>query len=150
MDLDLKTIICNCSVKSNISIIEPSVVLDQLEDIENSMAFEIIKCYKLFLSWENKNINIGFWIFCVLIFINIVMIIIYFYKGIKPIKDYIFNEMIKNKFIQKNKNLIKKGNKNKKLKKHKNKSVNNTKTKKLKYPPKKKNIKSSSSMFKLK
>ena len=147
IDLDLKTIICNCSVKTNISIIEPSAVLEQLEDIENSMAFEIIKCYKLFLSWENKNINIGFWIFVVLIFINIVMIIIYFYKGIKPIKDYIFNEMMKNELIQKNKNSFRKGNKNKKL--QKNKSINNTKTKKLKYPPKKKNIKSSSSMFKL-
>jgi hypothetical protein len=50
MDLDLKTIICNCSVKTNISLIEPSIVLEQLEDIENSMAFEIIKCYNLFFS----------------------------------------------------------------------------------------------------
>ena len=58
MDLDLKTIICNCSIKNNISLIEPSVILEQLEDIEDSMTFEIIKCYNLFFYWKNKNINI--------------------------------------------------------------------------------------------
>ena len=73
------------------------------------------------------------------------MIIIYFYKGIKPIKDYIINEIMKNEFINNSKNLLKKG--NIKLKKKKNKSINNTKIenkKKLKFPPKKKKINSSS------
>ena len=61
-DIELKIISCDCSVKNNLSVIEPKLKLAQLEDIEKTMAFEIIKCYNLFFSWNNKKKNYGFWI----------------------------------------------------------------------------------------
>ena len=101
VDLDLMVISCNCSVKTNLSVTEPTIKLEQLEDVEKSMAFEIIKCYNLLFSWENKNKNIGFWIFSFLIIMHIALLLIYYYKGMKPIKDYIINEMKKNGYITK-------------------------------------------------
>ena len=66
------------------------------------MAFEIIKCYNLVFSWKNKNKNIGFWIFFFITLIHIQLYLSYFYKGIKPIKTYIFEEMKNNGYMLKN------------------------------------------------
>ena len=101
LDMELKVISCNCSVKTNISIEDPSLKLEQLKDVEKSLTFEIIKCYNLVFSWKNKMKNIGFWIFFFLEILNIFLLIIYSIKGIKPIKKYIFNEMEKNGYIKK-------------------------------------------------
>ena len=38
-DIELKIISCDCSVKNNLSVIEPKLKLAQLEDIEKTMAF---------------------------------------------------------------------------------------------------------------
>ena len=105
IDLELKVISCNCSVKTNLSTEEANFKLEQLKDIEKSMAFEIIKCYNLVFSWKNKTKNIGFWIFLLFVFLNISFLIIYFIKGIKPIKNYIYNEMVDNRYIKKDENI---------------------------------------------
>ena len=102
IDLELMVISCNCSVKSNLSIDEPILKLEQLKDIEKSMAFEIIKCYNLVFSWKNKMHNIGFWILSIFVVSHIPLFFIYFIKGIKPIEKYIINEMEKNGYINKN------------------------------------------------
>ena len=65
------------------------------------MSLNIIKCYNLAFSWNNKGKNIGFWLFLVLIISYIALIILYFYKGIKPLKEYIFREMEKYGYINK-------------------------------------------------
>ena len=144
IDLDLMIINCNCSIKTNISVIEPSVKLEQLEDIEKSMAFEIIKCYNLVFSWKNKVKNIGFWIFSFILISHIILLCIYFYKGVNPIKEYLVKEMIDYGYIKKNDNIFSNKNKTKTeqkkndLKKKENKNKSNKKLK-LGYPPKKSN-----------
>ena len=138
INIELMIISCNCSVKTNISTEEPVLKLNDLKDIEKSLAFEIIKCYNLVFSLKNKNKNIGFWIFCFLTLIHIPLYISYFCKGIKPIKDYIFKEMKNNGYIthQNIKKSIENNNSSKKKNKKKNKGK-----KKEKNPPKKKQLK---------
>ena len=91
---------CNCSVKTNISTVEPMAKLEQLGNIEKSLAFEIIKCYNLFFSWKNKMKNYGFWIYLVFAIIHIPLLFIFFYKGFNQVKNYIFKEMENNGYIR--------------------------------------------------
>ena len=139
IDLELMTISCNCSVKTSLSVIEPSLKLKQLEDVEKTMAFGIIKCYNLAFSWKNKIKNIGFWIFLVLMTLYISFVCIYFYKGINSVKDYIFKQIEDIGSTKKNNALNKKGKnnikKNDNLKKKKIKDKKRTKSE----PPRKKN-----------
>ena len=102
IDLELMVISCNCSVKTNISVDDPILKLEQLKDIEKSMPFEIVKCYNLFFSLKNKMNNIGFWILSIFVATHIPLFLIYLIKGIKPIKKYIFDEMKKNGYIKEN------------------------------------------------
>jgi len=155
VDIKLMMINCNCSVKTNISTVEPMAKLEQLGDIEKSLAFEIIKCYNLFFSWKNKMKNYGFWIYLIFAIIHIPLLFIFFYKGFNQIKEYIFNEMENNGYINKNdenfqNNKMVKINKSKKKKKKKKKSkgkktlkndkeINSFKAEqKIDFPPKKK------------
>ena len=139
IDLELMTISCNCSVKTSLSVIEPSLKLKQLEDVEKTMAFGIIKCYNLAFSWKNKIKNIGFWIFLVLMTLYISFVCIYFYKGINSVKDYIFKQIEDIGSTKKNNTLNKKGKnnikKNDNLKRKKSKDKKRTKSQ----PPRKKN-----------
>ena len=99
IDIKLMIINCNCSVKTNISTVETMAKLEQLGNIEKSLAFEIIKCYNLFFSWKNKTKNYGFWIYFIFAIIHIPLLFIFFYKGFNKIKEYIFNEMENNGYI---------------------------------------------------
>jgi hypothetical protein len=126
VDLDYMTISCDCQVKDNISTVVSPLNLDQI--IETPSNFEVIKCYNLVFSWEGKMKNYGFWIFLILVLVYGLLLLYYFSKGIKPIRTYVLNEMIKYGYIQDNKNKKvklniknrKKGKKRKKL----GKSVN--------------------------
>ena len=114
-----KTISCNCQVKTNLSSDnESTVILTQYNDIKIESNFGIIKCYNLVFSLKGKINNIGFWIFLFLILIHIPFLIIFFYKGLEPIKEYILNEMANNGYISNNSN-----NKTKIKKIHKRKSI---------------------------
>ena len=99
-NVDLKNMIvtCNCEVKNNLSISEIKENFFQYKD--KSSNFQIIKCYNLVFSLKGKKFNIGFWIFLFLVSAHIPLLFIYFYYGIKPIKDYIFKEMIKFGYIK--------------------------------------------------
>ena len=130
------TITCDCKVKNNLNVSEITENLIKYEDKNRN--FQIIKCYNLVFSLKDKLSNIGFWIFLFLVTAHIPLLFLYFYHGIKPIKKYIFNEMIKFGYIKKsketdslNKRSLNKNN-NKKNKKHKNIKIN--------IPPKKKYI----------
>ena len=101
IDLNLMNIICDCSIKANLSVIEPKIKLEELEDIETNMAFSIIKCYNLAFSWNGKYKNIGFWLFLIFNILDLILIVLYFNKGIKPIKEYIFKEMAEYGYINK-------------------------------------------------
>ena len=143
VDIKLMIINCNCSVKTNISTVEPMAKLEQLGDIEKSLAFEIIKCYNLFFSWKNKMKNYGFWIYLVFAIIHIPLLFIFFYKGFNKIKDYIFKEMENNGYMSKNDKNDKTFQNNKKVKitKKKEKKKKKSKEKKSKEKKSKKNDK---------
>ena len=103
-NLENKTISCNCKVKTNISLEEPSLNVKYFEEIKVDSNFGLIKCYNLVFSFKGKNKNIGFWIFLILVIMHIPLLFIIVYKGIKPIKEFIFNEMIKYGYKRDNKN----------------------------------------------
>ena len=51
------------------------------------------KWYSLVFSLDGKLDNIGFWILGILVLVHIPLLIYYFIKGIKPVREYIFKEM---------------------------------------------------------
>ena len=143
IDLDNLTISCECKVKDNISTVITPINLEHSEG--SSTNFELIKCYNLVFSSDGKLNNIGFIIFTILVSAHIPILIYYFMKGVKPVREYIINEMKKYGYIKnniKNKN-NEKNNKNKNKRKIKNKTNDNILTKKSKSfndgPPKRKN-----------
>ena len=104
LDVDNMTIICDCKIKDNIStVISPLNLAEEKESSILDSNIGVVKCYNLVFSFKDKLKNIGFWIFLILIIINIILIIFYFSHGIKPILEYIFNEMVKNGYLKKNK-----------------------------------------------
>ena len=103
IDIENRAISCNCSVKQNLStIIEPLNIEKEKKSTIMDSNIGVIKCYKLVFSLENKLKNIGFMIFLVLIIINTIFLILYFYKGIKSVLEYIFNEMVKYGYLKRN------------------------------------------------
>ena len=91
IDLENMTVTCNCKVKADLNVDDITVTLLPYQD--KNANFEIIKCYNLVFSLKGKKINIGFWIFLVLVSAHIPLLIIYCYKGIKPVSEYIFQQM---------------------------------------------------------
>ena len=73
-------------------------------DIDIDSNFGLIKCYKLVFSFKGKKGNIGFWIFAFLVGLHIPLLINICYKGFKPIKEFIINEMEKHGYIKGMKN----------------------------------------------
>ena len=147
-DLELKLIACDCKVKQNITSNITKNIYTQLTDIKKPSVFAIIKCYQLVFSLKNKLNNYGFIIFSILLLAHIPLFILYFYKGIKPIREYLAKEMSKNGYIKKNEitafiegNNIDIKKLDKKTKKNKN-AINTSKYKKkgnkIHPPPKKK------------
>ena len=102
IDLINKTISCNCRVTNNITLNETFLSLHQYNEINIDSNFGIIKCHNLVFSLKGKLHNIGFWIFLFLIVLYIPLLIIYLNKGLEPIKEYIYNEMKNNGYIDNN------------------------------------------------
>ena len=133
-----KIVSCDCKVKTNLSLEEQELNIKSLDEIKTDSNFAIIKCCNLVFSFVGKSKNIGFWIFLILTMAHFPLLFLYFYNGIKPIKEYIINEMKKNGYISdentqtKKKNSIIKNNFN--IKKNENKKI---RKKSLHSPPKK-------------
>ena len=106
IDIYSMLISCKCDVKENMTTIIKEIEEEAAEQI-TSLNFEIIKCYNLVFSFKGKMENIGFWILSIMFLLYIIFLIKYCYEGIKPVKDYIFYEMNKFGYIDKegNKNL---------------------------------------------
>ena len=141
IDLGNMTVTCNCKVKTDLNVDDIAVTLLPYQDKNSN--FAIIKCYNLVFSLTGKLINIGFWIFLVLVSAHIPLFIIYFYRGIKPVREYIFKQMKIYGYIKSDKNKskktdIQKKNKNNKKTEAKN-DKNKMKEKKRKNNPPKKN-----------
>ena len=96
IDTDLMTITCNCKIQVNFSNITTPLIYDQsnVSFFESNIA--IVKCYKLVFSFKNKIENIGFILFTILLLVYILFFIFFLLKGgIKPVSNFVFDEMIK-------------------------------------------------------
>ena len=88
------TVICDCQMTENFTLDLNSSNEEEFEEISLlDSNIGVIKCYNLVFSFKDKENNMGFWIFSILLLGNIAVIIIYFLKGFKPILEYVYNEM---------------------------------------------------------
>ena len=133
IDISNMLISCKCNVKENMTTIIREIKEEAVEQI-TSLNFEIITCYNLVFSFKDKSKNIGFWILSLIFLVYIIFLIIYCSQGIKPVKEYIFNEMTKFGYINKENDKIKT---NKKIKNKKNKMKNTPPPKRVKSKKKK-------------
>ena len=103
INLENMTIVCDCSIKPNLStIIMPLNLEEKKKSSFMDSNIGVIQCYNLVFSFGNKFNNIGFMIFLVLIIIKVICLILYFMKGIKSVLEYIFNEMVLYGYIKRN------------------------------------------------
>ena len=141
LNTEYMTVSCDCKVKSNVSINDTSLNIENLDNVKIESNFALVKCYSLVFSFKGKLKNIGFWLLSFLLIGNIIFLVLYFAKGIKQIKDFLIKDMINNGYINSNyinKNLNSKKSFNHKIKKYKIKNHENN-------PPKKnKNISNNS------
>ena len=91
IDFENMTIVCDCKVKDNITIVISPINLDHAEG--SSTNFDIIKNFNLVFSFNEKSKNIGFLILGFLVLAHAPILIYYFYIGIKPVRKYIIKKM---------------------------------------------------------
>ena len=81
IDLENMTILCDCSVKQNLSTeLAPLNLQEEKESSIMDSNIGVIRCYHLVFSLENKLKNVGFLIFAALIIINTLFLILYYIK----------------------------------------------------------------------
>ena len=96
INITQNTINCHCSIKTNVDTnVEPPHFDEIIIDTFTDSNIGVIKCYKLVFNMSNKNKNIGFWIFTILILLHIPIYIHYFRFNIKSIQQYIYSELHK-------------------------------------------------------
>ena len=100
IDTDQMTVACSCSVSNDTDSDEDDDdsslnLKDILLNLFEDSTFGVIKCYKNVFDISNKKDNIGFWLFSTIIICHIPLYIMFFLKGISPIKGFIINEMKK-------------------------------------------------------
>ena len=97
LNIENMKVICNCKVKEKMSpIIKEGNFKTYIASSFLNSNFGVIKCYKLVFGIKGKKNNIGFWLFGVMILFHFPLYIMYFIRGITPIKNYINNEMDNN------------------------------------------------------
>ena len=82
--------VCSCNIKTEIPLLkklrfDKYILLNSFTKINNIMNVKMLKCYETV--FNNKNIikNIGFYIFLFFIILNIIFIILFYYKDYKNI-----------------------------------------------------------------
>ena len=102
IDIYKMLISCQCNIKENMTTEIKEINDEKIVEKISSLNFEIIKCYNLAFSLKGKFKNYGFWILSIFVLLYIICLIKYCCSGITPLKDYIFNEMTKFGYINKN------------------------------------------------
>ena len=82
---------CQCNIKENITTEIKEINDEKVLEKISSLNFEIIRCYNLAFSFKGKKKNYGFWILSIFFLFYFIFLISFSCKGIKTIKDYIFN-----------------------------------------------------------
>ena len=85
-----KYVVCNCEVKEDIEveediIIDKDMLLKSFTDIDSLTNLEVIKCYSLLFKKDGLIKNIGFYIILLTIFIFIISLLIFIFKGYKSL-----------------------------------------------------------------
>ena len=91
IDIDFRTVTCECDVKTNISIEIPEIILENSDKNTNNL--DAFKCFNLIFASDDKINNIGFWIFTFVLGGHVPLWFHYINAGIKVIYDYIIEEM---------------------------------------------------------
>ena len=115
ISLENMTVLCDCKIKENITTVVSEINLDKIK-YETTSNFDIIKCYDIIFKFKLKMTNIGFWIFTILNISHFPLLFHYCYTEIKPVYDFVINEMIKFGYLNKNINNINNDKKGKKVK----------------------------------
>ena len=93
------TVICNCTIKNNIDVEKFNFDVNKYKVVTENQNFKIAKCFNAFSSLKDNLKNLGFWIFLILMIINIILLILFRFS-LKPIQEEISNEMTKNGYIK--------------------------------------------------
>ena len=105
IDIEKMSITCDCKIQGNFSSITTSLIDDQANEVSFlDSNIGVVKCYKLVFSFKNKSSNIGFILFTILIIAYIIFFCILIKRGTKPISDFVFNEMKKFGYLNKDQN----------------------------------------------
>ena len=83
-----KTAVCECEFRIKIPLMEEIIIskdllLKNFIDIKQTTNIEVLKCYYIFFTYEGFIHNIGNYILLFIIFIEIICLIIFLYKGYK-------------------------------------------------------------------
>ena len=141
IDFNNMTLVCNCKIQGNDNITYLNLTPLFFEQPKEISFFDsnigVARCYKLVFSMTNKLKNIGFILFSILFIIYLIFIIFYCINGIKPVTEFLYNEMIKKGYLNKiSRKFFEDENIKKKIKTS-NKRVSNPITKKSKKKKKK-------------
>ena len=104
-DLEKMSITCDCKIQVNFNKTIVPLIFEQGKEasfLDSNIG--VIKCYNLVLKLNNKLDNLGFILFAILILMYIIFLFSFIIKGIKTISDFVFNEMVKYGYLNKNKN----------------------------------------------
>ena len=97
---------CECDIKNSINNkIPPSIKqnenIEQLKKSTNN--FQILKCFSLVFSSDDKINNLGFWIFTFVLGAHVPLWLHYINSGIKPIHNFILDVMTEYGYLANNK-----------------------------------------------
>ena len=115
INIDQNTVSCNCKIKGNISLVTTPLTFGSAKETSIfDSNIGVSKCYSLVFTFKNKSGNFGFIFFCILFLLYVIFFIIQIKKGIKPVSNFLYNEMIAFGYLNKddkkffeNKNLTK-------------------------------------------
>ena len=91
---------CNCTIKNNFDVINLNFDLYKYKLEKENQNFKMIKCTNAFSSLKDNLDNYGFWIFSILMLLNIIFLILTF-LNMKPFQAYLNKEMAKKGYIEK-------------------------------------------------
>ena len=125
IDIEKMSITCDCKIQGNFSSITTPLIYDQVSEVSFlDSNIGVVKCYNLIFSFKNKFNNIGFILFTILIIAYIIFFCFFIKRGTKPISDFVFDEMEKFGYLNKDNKINRENGKGKKTHKEKHNAEN--------------------------
>ena len=103
MNLTKNLVSCKCSIKTSVKSEFNHPKLDKIiRDSFEDSNLAVIKCFSLVFSFKNKLNNIGFLAFTSLSLLHLPFFVHYFIYSLSSISSFIFKEMVKFNYFNKN------------------------------------------------